>query len=201
MAKNEKKYDKLKLFHKYRFRILLWIVITVLPLTLILIAYIGPYITYSKVNFNQETPEIVSSFDQIDESEMVRLIFDWTSLTNVEFADDGSVEKSGYYQFTLDYETLNSFNITSVSVLPVLQTDWINCSSIGNSVTLIKGTSRAFVVPFDYELPKRKLLFINVTDPILYLKVTISYMSQGESLTSIEYVEINLKEYNPDSVN
>ncbi len=200
MAQKEKKYQNLKNFHKNRFKILIWSVLIILPLSLILIAYLGPYITYSSVHFNDETGEVVRAFDSIDDLELINLKFDWLRLRNPIFDENGDVTTTGYYQFSFNYQSLDTYDITSVVVTPVLQTDWFDYSSMGSAQTLIEDRNTNMVVSFNYELPQSRLLFVTVTDPILYLKIVISYDLQGEVMTKTEYVEIPLTAYNPERV-
>ena len=71
--------------------------------------------------------------------------------------------------------------------------------SLGSQMTL-KTTNTRVLIPFNFELPERTLLFINITDPVLYLKVETNFMSAGRQITQTEYVKLELTELNPTDV-
>lgn len=200
MAYKEKKYSKLKWFHTHRFRILFMAFITIIPLTIILLSYVGNYTSNAKVIFDTETQEEIRSFDRLDQLDIISLDFEWNTLRNAVFTDEGNIQTTGYYQFTFTYEAASTYDVTTVSLIPVLQTNWIDYSSLGSSVTLNNDDDTSIVIGFNYELPQRTLIFINVTDPILYLQVTVYYETGGTTQEEVSYVKIKLKDYNPNTV-
>ena len=200
MPNNPSKHSKLLWFHKNRIKILLWTVLTILPLTLVLLAYIGTYNTYSKVLFVEESGEYIKSFDTIENIDLIDLDFNWDTLKIPTFDDEGEVASTGYYQFKLTYSKVSSYDVTSVNITPVLQTNWLDYSTKGTTTKLTEGSNTSLLIPFNYELPVRTLLFIQVTDPILYMKVELNYTSAGAPVNKVYYVKIDLHDINPDQV-
>ncbi|MGE4319935.1 MAG: hypothetical protein AB7E61_00635 [Acholeplasmataceae bacterium] len=195
-----KKHSKLKWFHSNRIKILLYTVAIVIPTTLILLAYVGTYLAHSKVSFDDTNTEYIRSFENIDNLDLINLNFEWLTLRNLVMDEEGTITTNGYYQFRFSYDSASTYDVTSVVLTPVLQTNWLDYTHLGNALTLTEGTNFNMLLTYNYELPQRTLLFINVTDPILYLKVSINYSSAGQSLETVNYVKINLKDYNPNTV-
>jgi hypothetical protein len=200
MANYHDKKNKIMWFHTHRLRILVITAVTVISLTLILLAYLGTYLTYNKVIFDEETNEKISTFESLGDLEQITLDFEWTTLKYPTFNDDDSVEATGYYQFKFSYDAKNTYNVSSVELTPVLQTHWINYRELGSMVSLSEGTYKNVLITYNYELPVRRLIFINVETPFLYLKVDVTYEVGSTSVTNIQYVKLNLEDYNPDAV-
>ncbi|QWB96573.1 hypothetical protein KHQ89_03890 [Mycoplasmatota bacterium] len=200
MAYNNGKNNKLIWFHTHRIRILIITAITVISLTLILLAYLGTYLTYNKVIFDEETNEKISSFEQIDDLEIIDLDFIWTTLKYPSFNEDGSVDATGYYQFKFSYDARNTYSVSKVTLTPVLQTNWIDYKELGTMITLSDDSYTNALIVYNYELPQRKLIFVNVEEPFLYLKIDVTYDVGSTTSTQTQYVKINLDDYNPDSV-
>lgn len=200
MPVKDKKNQKIAWFHKNRIKVLVWVIVTVIPLSLILLAYVGTYTAYNKVKFDDTLEEYVTKFIALEDLELISLDFEWATLRYPVIADDQSITTNGYYQFKYEYSINGSYDITSVTLKPVLQTNWLNYRSLGNTITLNPTALSTMIVTYNYELPQRTLLFINVESPILYLEVNIIYQSAGQSVNQIEYVKIDLNDYNPTTV-
>ncbi len=200
MANNPSKHSKLVWFHKNRIKILLWAILTILPLTLVLLAYVGTYSAHSRVLFDEESGEYIRSFESIEDIDLIDLTFNWDTLKNPTFDDEGEVASTGYYQFKLTYSKVASYDVTSVNITPVLQTNWLDYSTTGTTTKLTAGSNTSLLIPFNYELPARTLLFVNVTDPILYMKVELNYTSAGAPVNKVYYVKVDLHDINPDQV-
>jgi len=203
MANKQQKTSKLQWFHQNRIKIALLTILVVIPISLIIIAYAGTYAAYKKVSFQDLTDENLSEityikdFKDIDELDYINLSVDWKTLKNPVFNDDDSID-TGYYHFNITYEAKDTYDVTKVVVTPVLQTNWVNYRSLGTASTLTP--SNSFLITFNYELPVRKLLFIEVTDPILYLKVDITYDTANETIEQTQYVAYTLDDKLPESV-
>ena len=200
MPSTNDKSEKLRWFHTHRIRIIIWTAAIVIPLTLILLAYVGSYNTYKKVYFDSESTEYIKNFDKLDDLETIDLDFEWITLKYPVFDDDDNVTTNGYYQFKFTFNNESSYNITNVVLTPVLQTNWIDQNSIGTAVSLIEDNTSNMLISYNFELPERTLIFIDVTDPILYLKVTINYVTGDQTFNIIKYVSIDLKDYYPNTV-
>jgi hypothetical protein len=200
MTNNNNKKSKIVWFHTHRLRILIVAAATVIPLTLILLAYVGTYFTYNKVVFDDESTDFVRSFESMDDLDQINLDFVWSTLKYPSFDEDGEIDSTGYYQFKFSYNAKSTYSVDSVSVTPVLQTNWIDYRSLGSMVTLTEDNSTNMLITYNYELPERRLIFINVESPMLYLKVDVVYTSASAPLENTQYIKINLDDYNPNTV-
>jgi len=203
MANKYQKNTKLQWLHKNRIKIAILTFLIIIPISLIIIAYAGTYNAYKKVSFQDLTDENLSEityikdFKDIDDLDYIDLTIEWKTLKNPVFNDDDSID-TGYYHFNIAYEAKSTYDVTQVVVTPVLQTNWVNYRSIGTASAL--NPSNSFLITFNYELPVRKLLFINVTDPILYLKIDITYETANETIEQTQYVAYTLDDKLPESV-
>lgn len=203
MQKNYPKRNRLQWFHTHRIRIALLSIIIILPLTLVVLAYVGTYNANKKVAFEELTNEDVTyikKFDDLEDLKYIDLSVDWVTLKYPEFNEDGSIDSSGYYQFRLTYASDENYDVTSVEITPVLQTNWIDYRSLGSLTSISENTGSNILIPFNEVLPVRRLLFIQVTDPILYLKVDVTYETVGQSFEETQYVSIQLKDELPENV-
>lgn len=203
MQKNYPKQNRLQWFHTHRIRIALLSIIIILPLTLVVLAYVGTYNANKKVAFEELTNEDVTyikKFDDLEDLKYIDLSVDWVTLKYPEFNEDGSIDSSGYYQFRLTYTSDENYDVTSVEITPVLQTNWIDYRSLGSLTSISENTGSNILIPFNEVLPVRRLLFIQVTDPILYLKVDVTYETVGQSFEETQYVSIQLKDELPENV-
>ncbi len=199
--KNNEKTTFWQWFNKYRAKIGILVFTIAIPLSLVLIAYIGPYYSNKKVHFDEDKVDVQRHFDDIDDLEALSLDIVWTELVYpVYTADDpDEILSHGQYNFIISYEPKGAYNISSVSITPVLHTDWFAFYSVGTK-TSIYTNARSVSVLWDEPFPMRKLLFIEVNEPNLYLKVEYAYISADETINETVYVMYSLKDMNPSEV-
>lgn len=187
--------------HQNRLKIAFFLFVVIVPVSLLLSVYIGAYTNNKKVHFDPEaTPESVyiNKFLAPDELNAITLDISWYELKYpVKNAED--VLQNGEYTFNIFYEPNENYEVLQVTITPVLQTPWMEMRSLGSQVPL-STTSKPIKVPFNFELPIKTLFFINVTDPVLYLKVDTSFMSADNQITKTEYVVFYLNDLNPTRV-
>ncbi|MFP4177656.1 MAG: hypothetical protein ACLFTZ_02725, partial [Acholeplasmataceae bacterium] len=165
--------------HRNRILILIVTFLVIVPLTLVIVAYVGAYVGSQKFYFAEEMTEDVErvrDFDSPDSISAFDLSLEWTRLAHPDENEEGELE-GGYYQFSLGYDADDNYDVQSVQVTPLLQTDWARMRSLGSKETLREGADNPIRIPFDYELPTRPLWFVNVTEPTLYLRVEYTILS------------------------
>ena len=186
--------------HKYRAKIGLLAFIIIIPISLILIAYLGPYFSNKSVHFDEDYEDVQRHFVGLDDLDEMLLTIEWTNLVKPQFDENGEVTTDGYYRFSLTYEEKDNYDISAVSITPVLHPEWFPIYSIG-STRAMYNTTLNFQVTFNEVMPLHKLLFINVEQPNLYLKIEYSYVVGDETLDDIAYVIYSLDGLYPtDSV-
>ncbi len=187
--------------HKYRAKIGLLVFAIALPITLLLIAFLGPYFSNRSVHFDEEYNDVQRNFVGIDDLKELSIKVGWTALTYPVFSDDDPEEitSHGSYRFIIGYEAKGLYDITSVAVTPVLHTDWFPHYSIG-SMRNISPSGTTIAVVWDEEFPMTRLLFITITEPNLYLKVEYTYQVQDQPINETAYVMYSLHDLNPDTV-
>jgi hypothetical protein len=198
---NKKKKSTLSWIHKNRIKIGIWLFLIVLPISLIITAYVGSYTSNNSVYFDAEITEEseeISDFIAADELMAIKLNIEWDALRKPSEGDQGQLT-GGYYRFKISYTSEPNFEIENVKITPVLRTDWKNYSSIGIE-RFITETDMSISIDFNFDLPHSPLLFITIEEPILYLKVEYSFQSAGQTMTEIEYVKYSLKDLNPNTV-
>ncbi len=201
-AKNHKKQTFWTWLHQNRIRVFLWAFLIIVPISLVLIAYVGSYTHNRKVHFDQtETAETeyITQFKSIDEISSLDLFIEWDQLRYPDYDQTNDLLYNGYYRFNLWYEAKLNYQINSVVVTPVLQTDWIQMRSIGQA-TPIYQYNRGMHVDFNYNLPTKPLLFVNVKEPNLYLKVMINMTFGGTTSEQTIYVKFDMSDLNPNLV-
>lgn len=183
-----------------RIRIFIWAFVTIIPLTLILVSYIGAYSNNKKVHFDEKIDKdtiFVKDFEDSDDIKYLEFDILWDELYRPKLID-GSYEQ-GSYVFYISYTPKLNYNITSVKVTPLLSTDWVNTLSLGKELT-VTNVSRRMQVPYNHVLPKKPLLFVKVNEPSLYLKVDLE-VNFGQTNTNITiYVKHSLKDLNPNTI-
>ena len=185
--------------HKYRVKIGLITFLVAIPLALLLAAFLGPYTSNKNVYFDEEKTDVQSKFVDLDELEELTLQIEWTTLVNPRFDEEGTVTTHGAYRFDISYEPKGAYNLTSVVITPVLHTDWFPHNEIG-SKTQITQTKKSVSIPFDETFPMRRLLFVEINEPNLYLKVEYTYTLIDQTVTKTAYVKYTLKGLNPPHV-
>ena len=184
--------------HKYRAKIGLLAFIIAIPLTLILIAYLGPYYSNKSVHFDSEYIDVQRKFITVDDMDEIKLNIVWDELIYPTFSDTDpeTVLTHGAYKFSINFEEKGSYDLSSVAITPVLHTDWFAYYSIGTKTSL-STTNRTVSVVWDELFPLRKLLFVTVNEPNLYLKVEYSYTLNEQTVQKTAYVLFSLKDLNP----
>jgi len=207
--------------HRYRLKIVLLSFIIVVPIALILTIYIGSFANNSKVHFDQtETAETVYIkdfirinpekldvgddfyyiIDQIDE---VKIYLRWDQLIlPVKNSETGNLE-NGAYKFKAYYTQNSGFVVSSFNVTPVLQTGWTDIRSIGSQVSIQNSipANANININFNYRMPVTPLLFVKIESPILYLKVNYAVQVSGQPTAKTVYLQFDLDQINPRSVN
>lgn len=187
--------------NKYRSKIGLLAFVIAIPLTLLLIAFLGPYFTNKSVHFDQEKTDIQRRFQAVDELDELLINIEWATLKNPEYDDEtDELMTHGLYGFKINYEAKGSYDISNVSVTPVLHTDWFPYYAIG-SKTAIYETNRTISIVWDERFPMRRLGIITVNEPNLYLKVEYSYINIEQTINEVAYVMYSLNDINPTTVN
>jgi hypothetical protein len=187
--------------HKNRIKLGIWLFLIILPITLLITAYVGSYITNKSVYFDSEITEEsvkVKDFMDADELKGISLNIEWDAFKKPTENAEGELV-DGYYRFSMSYTRNSNYDIGSVKITPVLQTDWKSYRSVGIQRNLSTNDA-SFSIDFNYELPKSPLLFVTIEDPNLYLKVEYTYTVVGQDVTEIEYVKFSLKDLNPNIV-
>ena len=201
-AKIKKKQTFWTWLHQNRIRAFLWAFLIIIPVSLVLIAYVGSYTHNKKVHFDQtETPEseYIKDFMSVDEISSLNLFIEWDQLRNPDYDSTNEQFYNGYYRFNVWYQPKLNYQINSVKIIPVLQTDWINLRSIGQE-RLIYPMNQGIHVDFNYELPRTPLLFVSVKEPNLYLKIIINMTFAGTTSEQTVYVKYDLSNVNPNLV-
>jgi len=184
--------------HKYRAKIGLLAFVIAIPLSLVLLAYLGPYYSNKQVHFDSEHTDVQRQFVGYNDLDELTINIVWQVLKEpvYENVDDETPTTDGQYSFNISYTAKGAYTISSVSVIPVLHTDWFPYYSIGTQYTL-STTNRLIPVVWNELFPMRKLIFVEVNEPNLYLKVTYSYLVASETVTKTAYIEYVLKDLNP----
>jgi hypothetical protein len=194
--------------HRHRLKIGLLAFFVLVPIGLILTAYIGTYVGSQRFYFTQEKTEkteFITDFVHADEVNDFELEIEWTSLRLPTQNEDGDLE-NGRYGFRIVYRQKPNYNINSVRVTPLLQTDWVRMRSLGTPISLTENNpgsnqdGNVFIV-FNYTLPTRPLWFVTVDEPTLYLMITYTRILAGNPVEQVVYVEYSLNGLDPKIVN
>ena len=206
--KNNVKHDSKKSFwiwlHQNRIKVAVLAFLVIVPITLVLTAYIGAYTNNQKVHFDAEVTDstvYIKEFTDIDDIDAFDLSIVWQELKNpVETEVEGeTVLAGGFYKFNIFYTPKTNYTVNSVNATAVLKTPWTDVRSMAAPVS-ISTTVRSIQVDFNYDLPLRPLWFVEVTDPVLYLKLDYTFMAAGNPLTKTVYIEFPLQDINPNVV-
>lgn len=210
-----------KWIHTYRLKIVAAAFIIIVPIALILSIYIGSFVNNRKIHFDQElTEETVMINDyikvnpknldvtdedyyQIESIDAFDLFIKWEEINKPSSNPTTGELEGGNYKFKVYYQAKDGYILNSVNVIPLLQTDWTDIRSLGNSLLLgtVPPTSAFLSVPFNFKLPVRPLLFVTVDTPNLYLKITFNQSVDGQASESkTVYVLYDLDQINPKAV-
>ena len=183
---------------QYYMRIIGWILVIILPATLIASTYISTYRDSLKVSFEPEITDssvFISQFIDIDDIQLIDLEIDWLEFKRPIRNTEGELI-NGSYTFQIAYQENSNNSINQVMVTPVLQTKWLDVREAG-SQQIIGNAFSSFKIDFNYEMPQTPLYFINVTEPTLYLKVTIVQTIADNQIHHIYYVMYDLSDEFP----
>lgn len=201
IKKIEKKVTFWTWLHRNRIKVAVLAFLIILPIALVLTAYIGSYTANRKVTFDDtitEESEYIKDFLNPDEIDAFEMTIVWNELKHPVGTVDEEGFENGYYEFLITYAAQENFTVKNVTIVPVLQTDWTNLRAVGTPVSL---TNTATVtVLFNHDLPVKPLLFVTVSEPHLYLMVQYTLTTGGQDVSFIEYVQFSLKDINPLNV-
>lgn len=164
---------------KYRLKIILFSFVILVPILFVIALYVGDYLRYKNVEFNDN---VVSKFQtsyitledetyhqiinlETDEVLIQIKLIDYMTL---EYYDD----TNGHYTFKVRHEVKSNAHIHDIKVNFVIQTNWVNAKSdvIPVPLSTTFGTNRR--IAYNYVLPQSPLWFVTVTDPFLYVEVS-----------------------------
>jgi hypothetical protein len=194
--------------HKHRLKIGLLTFFILVPIALVMTAYIGTYVGSQKFYFtteNTEETEFISDFVHVDEVNDFELEIEWASLRLPIENEDGVLE-NGRYGFTIVYKQKPNYIVNNVRITPLLQTDWARMRSLGNAISLTENNPGSnpdgnVFINFNYTLPTRPLWFVTVDEPTLYLMITYTRVLAGNPVEQVVYVEYSLDGLDPKNVN
>lgn len=200
MAKPIQKKNFWQALHANRILIILIAFFIVLPIALVIGIYIGSYTSGRKIHFDAtqtaET-EFISyhRFTDPDALDALNLTIEWRKL-QLPKPDDDNELVDGYYEFSFATEAKSGYDLSDITITPVLHIAWTNKRALGATVNLsVTSTSR---INFNYRMPVRPLWFIQVSDPTLYLKISYVHTSSlGYPTQSTVYVKYALNNINP----
>ncbi|PKK97824.1 MAG: hypothetical protein CVV57_10400 [Tenericutes bacterium HGW-Tenericutes-2] len=203
-VKKEVKFNFWLWLHQNRIKVVVLSFLIIVPIALILTAYIGAYTNNQKVHFDAEVTNstvFIKEFTDIDEIDAFELSIVWQELKNpVETDVDGeTILTGGFYKFNMFYTPKTNYTVNSVNVTAVLKTPWTDVRYIAATAPL-STTVRSVQVNFNHELPLRPLWFVEVSDPVLYLKLEYTFMAAGNPLVKTVYIAFPLEDLNPNVV-
>jgi hypothetical protein len=177
------------------------ILVIVVPLLLITFTYIFSYTSSLKVSFDDVITEdsiYIKNYITIDEVDAISLTIDWKTLSSPKKVED--VLSNGFYTFELSYESNDNYQVNQVSITPVLQTKWADIRSVGETINLSENMVTQSKIDFNFELPMKPLYFINVEEPILYLKISFVNSINNLNVPYTIYVKYELTDIYPSQV-
>lgn len=190
--------------HKYRVKIALSLFFIVLPIILLIAAYVSPLVQSQRVAFDQEITEeseFIRSFGNLEDLEDINLSFSWTSLYLPEENEDGTLT-GGSYGFTVGYTMDTPIDISSVRIVISLQPRFTNIRDVSSEERLTLNSERQIFVNHNVNYPINPLWFVTIEDPTVYIKVMYEKGLAGElePITVTEYVLVSLNDLVPEDV-
>lgn len=172
--------------------------VVVIPLILVIFMYVQSYTRSQRVSFDTSSsdPMYVNEFIAIDELKGLSLDVEWDVLQLPTSNEQGELT-GGYYRFKIRYNPDENTSISSVSVTPVLQTDWADLSVVGETINLTTAYTD-MLIEFNHTLPISPLFFVKVTDPNLYLKLTYLHVIAGLQTQKTIYIKYPLHNLYPN---
>ena len=170
-VKKDAKFNFWLWLHQNRIKVVVLSFLIIIPIALILTAYIGAYTNNKKVHFDNEisdTTIFINEFVDVKEIDAFQLSIVWQELKNpIETEVDGeTILTGGFYKFNMYYTPKANYTVNSVSVTAVLKTPWTDVRYVGSTVPLSTSV-QSVQINFNHELPLRPLWFVEVSDPIL----------------------------------
>jgi hypothetical protein len=188
--------------HQNRLKVVTITFLVIAPILLVLALYIGSYIGGGRVYFEDtqtDSTEVINDFVGLDGIKHFELFIDWMELKLPSENTEGDLD-GGYYRFSVSYVLNGTYNVSEVTMTPVLQVPWSNIRYLGPQ-TSISNVPRLMTIPYNTVMPVSPMLFINVEDPVLYMKVTYLLTSVGGTdIENTEYVMFSLDGLNPGNV-
>jgi hypothetical protein len=155
-------------------RIFGWIMVVIIPLFLITGTYIKTYQESLKVSFDSEATSeslYIQDFLIVDDIQTIELMISWIEFKRPTLDTNGDL-MGGSYTFHISYVAEPGISVSQVVVTPVLQTKWASIREVG--VTQMIGSSATeFKLDFNYSMPQRPLYFVQINEPILYLRISL----------------------------
>ena len=204
MKKDKSKPSIWLFLHRYRSKIALALFFVVLPIILLIAAYVSPLVQSQRVIFDQEITEesvTIRSFDRLEDVEDMTINFSWSSLTLPEEDDDG-ILFGGRYGFTMSYTLDAPYDISNVRVVISLQPRFTNIRDVSNEERLSSSSDRTIFVNHNVNYPINPLWFVTIEEPTVYIRIMYEkgLAGQLEPITVTEYVRVSLKDELPENV-
>lgn len=203
------KAQLLSWLHKYRTKLALSLFFIVTPLLLIAIGYITPYRQSTRVSFDNEITEesvYIRNFKSLEELEDITLYFSWLTLVEPIENEDGDLI-DGEMSFRIKYEVENNKDINDITVTTVLQPLYTNIRDVAPQPKIIfpfgdTSPRNDFTISHNVLYPFSPMFFVQLNDPILYLKITYKEILSDriDPVTVTEYIRIPLSDFNPSQV-
>jgi len=193
------------LFHKYRNKIALFSFFVIIPLTLILVAYLGPLNESRKVTFDQtisDSSEFITSFKDLDEIKDLEITLNWTEL-NLPILNDNNELINGSYVFNLSYTVLDNKNISDVTVQIALKSQYGTVQNVSNTFPITSSVNGSNItVSHNVLYPFSPLWFVTINEPVVYLKISYKETFPGISqpVDVIQYASYSLADVLPKKV-
>lgn len=193
------------LFHTYRTKIALFSFFVIIPITLILVAYLGPLNASRQVTFDQTVSDssvYISSFKNLNDVKDLDVTLTWSEL-NLPTRNEDDELINGSYKFNVSYTVLDSKNISGVTVQIALKSLYGTVQNLSNPVLISSSVNGSDVlVSHNVLYPFSPLWFVTVNEPTVYLKISYKETIVGisEPLDVIQYAVFSLSDVLPNKV-
>lgn len=193
------------LFHKYRTKIALFSFLIIIPITLILVAYLGPLNESRQVTFDStitDSSEFINSFKGLDDIKDLEMKLIWSEL-NIPILNDKEELINGSYKFNLSYTVLDGKNISGVTVQVALKSLYGTVQNVSNPVSVSSSVNGSDItVSHNVLYPFSPLWFVTINEPTVYLKITYkeSFPGISQPVDVIQYASYSLADVLPKKV-
>lgn len=190
---------------KYRLLITLLSIFILIPVIFVIALYVGDYLKYKKVSFDDQ---VITQFESTSLTYEQETLHEEINLVNTDLIVKIKLEsilvpeysdETGNYVFKSKYEEVPNKSVSNVRITMILQTDWMDAKSQPYQTSLAKsyGSSTQMLI-FSEMLPTSPLLFVKVERPHLYVKVTYDInLGLGQNETREVYYKAVLKGLTP----